>query len=535
MAIRINNIKLSLDEDISLVKAKAAKKLRVDISDIKNYKILKESIDARRKSKIEFIYSVELSVGLNDRRIAERLNDSDILFEEPAAGREIVTGSIKLEHRPVIIGSGPAGLFAGLFLAKYGYKPIIFERGKPVAERTEAVKSFWNTGELDPECNVQFGEGGAGTFSDGKLTTRIKDDRCSMVLEEFAKAGAPEDIVYNYKPHIGTDILKTVVVNIREEIKALGGEVHFSSKLTGIESKDGAVRSITINGREKIDCSVLVLALGHSARDTIEMLLRSGIIMTSKPFAVGFRIEHKQSMIDEAQYGEYANHPKLKSADYRLTYRSKKYNRPCYTFCMCPGGIVVAAASEENRTVTNGMSEYARDGENANSALVCAVTQEDFKGTGPTAGMEFQRMLEETAYRLGGGKYIAPIQRVDDFLKNRASTALGEVKPSYTRGYRLTDLNDCLPLEVSAVMKEALVSFDNKIKGFGSKDAVLTGVETRTSSPVRIERKENGQSAGIAGIYPAGEGAGYAGGIVSAAVDGIRISEEIMKIYAPFI
>lgn len=535
MTIRINNLRISLDDDISMLKGAASKKLKIKALNIREFRIVKESIDARRKGKIDFIYTVELSVDGDQKQLVDRLNDKDVVYEEPFVSRPIEYGDRKLEHKPVVIGSGPAGLFAGLLLAQNGYKPVIFERGKDVDERTKTVHQFWGTGQFDPECNVQYGEGGAGTFSDGKLTTRIKDPRCGIVLEELVKNGAPSEIIYNHKPHIGTDILKKVVSNIRNEIISLGGEVHFSSKLTDIRVQNGFLEGITINGNINIDCQVLILAIGHSARDTVKMLLGRGVMMTPKPFAVGFRIEHSQRMIDEAQYGKFADHPKLRAADYRLTYHSQKYNRPCYTFCMCPGGTVVAAASEGNRVVTNGMSEYARDRENANSAIVCGVTLEDFKSTSPMAGVEFQRHLEETAYKLGKGDYMAPVQRIDDFLKGRVTTKIGGVKPTYTRGYNFADLNLCLPLDVGAVIKEALLSFDSKIKGFGSGDGTLTGVETRTSSPVRIERSDICRSISTDGIYPAGEGAGYAGGIITAAVDGMRVSEEVMKIYAPII
>lgn len=535
MTIKINNLRISLDQDTSELKALAAKKAGLSKGEMSEFRILKESVDARRKGKIDFIYSVGFSIDGDEKAVVDRLNDRDIEFEEPLIVKEYEFGDKKLKNKPVIIGSGPAGLFAGLLLAQNGYCPVIFERGKDVDQRTDTVHKFWETGGLDTECNVQFGEGGAGTFSDGKLTTRIKDARCGIVLDEFVKCGAPPDIIYNHKPHIGTDILKKVVKNMRNEIIKLGGEVHFSSKLTGIGADCGMVSKIVINDNMSVDCDAVILAIGHSARDTVDMLVRTGVAIIQKPFAVGFRIEHNQSMIDEAQYGKFAGHPKLRAADYRLTYQSQKYGRPCYTFCMCPGGIVVAAASEQGRVVTNGMSEYKRDGENANSAIVCGVNPGDFKGTGPMAGIEFQRRLEEAAFKLGGGDYVAPIQRVDDFLSGRVTKKLGRVRPSYTRGYAFRDLNECIPIEVASVIKEALLSFDGKIRGFGSGDGILTGVETRTSSPVRIERNDMCQSISIDGLYPAGEGAGYAGGIVTAAIDGMRVAEEIMKKYAPII
>ena len=535
MTIKINNLRISLNEDVSKLSLMSARKLGVRASDIKDFNIVKESVDARHKSKIDMIYSVELSLDGNEVSLVESLNDIDVSYIEPALKWSIEIGHKKLNHRPVIIGTGPAGLFAGLILARNGYKPLIFERGRSVDERSDIVQRFWKTGEFDPECNVQFGEGGAGTFSDGKLTTRIRDARCSLVLDAFAKNGAPPEIVYSYKPHIGTDILKRVVSNIRKEIIELGGEVYFSSRLTDIKTEGGVLSGITINGNLNIDCEAVVLGIGHSARDTYEMLLRRGALLSPKPFAVGFRIEHLQRMIDEAQYGKFAGHPKLRAADYRLTYHSRKYDRACYSFCMCPGGYVVAAASEEKRVVTNGMSEHDRNAENANSAIVCSVTADDFGSTSPLSGIEFQRRLEEAAYNAGGGSYMAPVQRVDDFLSGKITRKLGGVKPSYTRGYSFADLNSIMPIDICSVIKEGLLSFDKKIKGFGSGDGILTGVETRTSAPVRIERNEHCESIQISGLYPAGEGAGYAGGIVTAAVDGMRVAEEIMKTYAPIV
>lgn len=527
MAIRINNIILNIEEDVEVVREKAAQKLRISKDAIEDFKILRESVDARKKDNIKFNYTVEVSCE-NEARAVQRVNDKDVKLETVQNNDEFSYGHRKFNHRPIVVGMGPAGMFAGLFLARKGYKPIIIERGQKVEERTASVDLFWKTGTLNLESNVQFGEGGAGTFSDGKLTTRIKDTRCDYVLETFVKAGAPEDILYSGKPHVGTDILKTVVKNIREEIIALGGEVRFNSKLEDIETKDGKIQSIRVNGDE-IPCEALVIAIGHSSRDTYSMLHNRGITLTAKPFAIGVRVEHLQSLIDENQYGKYAGHERLKAADYRLTYNSKGLSRSVYSFCMCPGGEVVAAASEDKRLVTNGMSYYKRDKENANSALVVSVAPEDFGGNNPLSGMEFQRHYEALAYKLGGGNYSAPVQLVGDFLKDRLSTKLGKVNPTYTPGYEFKQLSGCLPPYVIDALKEGIVNFDRKIKGFAADDAVLTGIETRTSAPVRIERKENLQSSAVYGVYPAGEGAGYAGGIMSAAVDGLKIAENIMK------
>lgn len=423
-------------------------------------------------------------------------------------------------------------MFAGLLMAQKGYNPIIIERGEKVEERSKSVDDFWNNENFNKESNVQFGEGGAGTFSDGKLTTRIKDSRCDFVLGEFVKAGAPEEILYMGKPHIGTDILKEVVKNIRNKIIELGGEVHFNSKLQDIVLKDNKIKSIVVNEKE-IPCEALVLAIGHSARDTYEMIFDKNIFIEAKPFAIGVRIEHLQSMIDENQYGKYAGHARLRAADYRLTYNSKG-NRGVYSFCMCPGGYVVAAASEEERLVINGMSYHKREGKNSNSAIVVSVTPKDFGSNSPLAGMEFQRHYESLAYKLGGGNYSTPVQLLGDFLKDRISKRIGNIEPTYKPGYVFRDLRDCLPDYVTDSLKEGLINFDKKIKGFGDDNAVLTGIETRTSAPIRIVRNEKLQSISLEGLYPAGEGAGYAGGIMSAAVDGLKVAEAIMKNWAPF-
>jgi len=529
MSIRVNNIVLDIDEDIEVLKVKVLKKLNLKENEIKAFKIVKESIDARKKNSIKLNYSVEVSCE-NESRIVAKAKDKDVKVQEINYNGEFQFGTKRMNHRPVIVGMGPAGLFAGLLMAQKGYKPIIIERGEDVERRTETINKFWKGRELNTESNVQFGEGGAGTFSDGKLTTRIKDNRCDYVLEELVKAGAPEEITYMGKPHIGTDILKNVVKNIRETIKTLGGEVRFSSKLEDIIIKDKALRGIIVNG-EEIPCDNLILAIGHSARDTYEMLFERGVFMSPKPFAIGARIEHLQSLIDENQYGKFATHPKLRAADYKLTYTSQKLDRSVYSFCMCPGGHVVAAASEEKTVVVNGMSYYKRDGENANSAVVVSVGPKDFGSDHPLAGIEFQRHYEKLAFKVGGENYNAPSQLVGDFLKDRKSKALGKIKPTYMPEITFGNLNECLPDYVIAAIKEALPVFDNKIRGFASSDAILTGIETRTSAPVRIDRNEDLQSISLKGIYPSGEGAGYAGGIISAAVDGLRVAEGIMKEY----
>lgn len=530
MTIRINNIALDIDEDIALLKKKTAKKLRIKEENIKKFNILRESIDARKKNTIKFNYSVEIECD-DESRIVAIANNKDVKIEDIKYDSEFNFGSKKLQHRPVVVGMGPAGMFAALLMAEKGYRPIVIERGEKVEDRSKTVEEFWNSGKLNLESNVQFGEGGAGTFSDGKLTTRIKDSRCDFVLEEFIKAGAPEEIMYKGKPHIGTDILKVVVKNIREKIIELGGEVRFNSKLQDLKIKDNKLYGIVVNG-EEVPCEALVLALGHSSRDTYEMLYKRGIFMSPKPFAIGVRIEHSQQLIDENQYGKFANHKRLKAADYKLTYTSPKTNRGVYSFCMCPGGDVVAAASEEGRLVTNGMSYYSRNKENANAAIVVTVGEKDFSGDTPLKGMQFQRHYESLAYKLGGENYHAPIQLVGDFLEDKVSQKLGSIKPSYKPGYIFADLRKCLPNGVVDTLKDGLIEFDKKIKGFAQKDAVLTGIETRTSAPVKIQRNEKLESISLQGLYPSGEGAGYAGGIMSAAVDGLKSAESIMKEYA---
>lgn len=532
MAIKINNIGLTIDEDISELEVKVAKKLKISQTDFKDFKILRESIDARKKDLIKFNYSVLVECD-KESKVVAKVNDKDVKLEEVNYDNNFKFGSKKLSHRPVIVGMGPAGMFAGLLLAEKGYNPLIIERGEQVENRTDTVNEFWKSGKLNTESNVQFGEGGAGTFSDGKLTTRIKDSRCDFVLERFVDFGAPKEIIYSGKPHIGTDILKNVVKNIRNRIISLGGEVRFNSKVENIISKEGKIVAVVVNG-EEIQTESVIFAIGHSSRDTYEMLLRNRVFMVPKPFAIGVRIEHSQRMIDESQYGKYAGHKRLKAADYKLTYTSKISGRAIYSFCMCPGGEVVGASSEENRLVINGMSNYKRNKDNANSAVVVSVGDNDFNYDTPLKGMEFQRKYEELAYNLGGGGYIAPIQLVGDFLNDRVSTKIGSITPSYKPGYEFRDLGQCLPPFIIDNLKEGLVNFDSKLRGFASLDAVMTGIETRTSAPVRIERDAKLQCLSLEGLYPAGEGAGFAGGIVSAAVDGMKTAENIMKEWSPF-
>lgn len=527
VAIRINNINVSIDDNFDVLEKKICKKLNISRDKINKLNIIKKSIDARKKNDIKFNYTVDIFCN-GEKEICSKVHDKDVRFEEFEEVKVIQSGTEELKYRPVVIGFGPAGIFAALTLARQGYQPIVYERGESVDKRTESVERFWKSGKLNLESNVQFGEGGAGTFSDGKLTTRIKDPRCTFVLEELVKAGAPSEIKYESKAHVGTDILKGVVKNIREEIKRLGGEINFNSKLEKISCVDGKLKSIIVNGKE-MPCEALVLAIGHSSRDTYEMLHKENVSMDAKAFAIGVRIEHPQEVINISQYGDNYKHPKLQAADYRLTYQSERLKRGVYSFCMCPGGVVVAAASEEGRLVSNGMSYHARDLENANSALVVTVSPEDFQGDSPLKGMEFQRHYEELAFKLGGGNYKAPVQLVGDFLNDRNSTKLGCVTPTYTAGYEFKELKNCLPDYVVEALKEGIYNFDKKIKGYAMKDAVLTGIETRTSAPVTLNRNSTLESINAEGLYPTGEGAGFAGGIISAAVDGIKVAEHIIE------
>lgn len=528
--LRVCGVKLSIDQDYSSLKNSLIKKLKISEKDLVGYKVFKQSVDARKPDTINFVYTVDVELKQEENYL-KKFKNKDISITPDLAYKYVKTGSQYLEHRPVIIGTGPAGLFAGVILSEMGYGPLIMERGADVDTRTETVRKFWEHGQLDTECNVQFGEGGAGTFSDGKLTTLIRDRRCRKVLSDMILAGAPEEIIYAAKPHIGTDRLRAVVKKLRERIISLGGEVRFNCRVTDLVIQDNQIQGVIMNGTEKLAAGVVVLAPGHSARDTFEMLYQKGVNIEPKPFSVGVRIEHPQKLIDTAQYKKFAGHPKLGPADYKLVHHAAN-GRSAYTFCMCPGGMVVAASSEKGCVVTNGMSEYFRSGANANSALLVGVEPADFGSSHPLAGVNFQRELEQKAFILGGRDYNAPVQLVGDFLKNRPSTRLGQVKPSYRKGVRLADLNECLPGFVVETIKEAIPELDRKLKGFALPEAVMTGVETRSSSPVRIIRNEF-MEASLRGLYPVGEGAGYAGGIISAAVDGIKAAEAIASRYAP--
>lgn len=529
----LNNFRVPFTKAEQPLELLASKELNLPAQAIKSVKILRQSVDARKKMALSFVYNLKLDIEGSKKQIERALKACPGLRPyslPPQFSR--TKGTRPLCFRPVVIGAGPAGYFAALILAENGYAPLLLERGDDVDTRSLKVSEFWQGGELDPESNVQFGEGGAGTFSDGKLTTRINDRRIAEVLQHFVESGAPEEILYKHKPHVGTDKLRFVVKGLRQKVIAAGGEVRFRAKLTGLLVEKGNLTGVIINGFEEIPTETVILAIGHSARDTYVMLEDSDVRMEPKAFALGVRVEHPQGLIDDIQYGQYAGHPLLGAADYQLAYQDADTARGAYAFCMCPGGKVVAAASEKGGVVTNGMSEFARDTGTANSALVVTVTPQDFNIPGALGGVEFQRTWERAAFKLGGSNYHAPIQSVQDFIQDKTSSNLG-LKPTYQPGVAEANLRESLPKDVSEVLSRALVNFENKIQGFSGEKAVLTGVETRTSAPLRIMRDESMQSVTLKGLYPIGEGAGYAGGIISAAVDGIKAAEAVIGEYAP--
>lgn len=508
----------------------AAKKLRLAPEQLKSLALVKRSVDARRKSDVKFIVTVDVQVAGSEDKLLARLRDSRVRPAPDRSYKMPKAGALPL--RPVVVGFGPAGMFAGLLLARAGLRPIVVERGGAVEDRQNAVQRFWQDRALDSECNVQFGEGGAGTFSDGKLNTGTKDERIFFVLQTLAEHGAPEEILFEAKPHIGTDRLPQTVRAIREEIRRLGGEVRFNTKMEDLLVRDGAVRGVVLacgGVRETLETRHVVLAIGHSARDTFEMLCaKTCIPMEPKPFSVGARIEHRAETIDRAQYGAFAGHPQLGAADYKLNVHLEN-GRGVYTFCMCPGGSVVGAASESGGVVTNGMSAFARDGENSNAALLVGVSPEDFGAEGPLTGVAFQRAIERAAFEAGGGDYSAPCQRVGDFLERRRTAGFGAVRPTYQPGVAPGDLRAVLPCFVCDSMAQGIREMGKRLRGFDAPDALLTAPETRSSSPVRILRGENRECPAVRGLFPCGEGAGYAGGITSAAVDGLRCAEEILR------
>lgn len=527
--IRLTNLKLKLDYCDNDIKNTVARELHIDKNAIEHLSLFRRSIDARHKNDIHFIATVDVKLNANEKTVVSKNKSKNISICEEY--RYEIPYKKDLGSRPIIVGFGPAGMFCALILAQAGQRPIVIERGDEVDKRTKAVSDFWTSSKLNTESNVQFGEGGAGTFSDGKLNTGTKDPRSRNVLNEFVLHGAPQEILYNAKPHIGTDKLRTTVKNIRNDIISLGGEIHFNTKLVDINYTDNKIKSITIQSasgnKETIESDNVVLAIGHSARDTFEMLKDSNLFMEQKPFAIGARIEHLRQNIDKAQYGAFANNKALGAADYKMNIKSKN-GRGVFTFCMCPGGMVVAAQSEENTVVTNGMSNFNRDEVNSNAALLVNVHPSDFGSDDVLAGVEFQRKIERNAFISGGENYCAPIQRVGDFLNNKNSSTLGEVTPSYRPGYKFAQLDNYLPQYITDSMREGIIAMDRKLHGFAHPDAMLTGAETRSSSPVRITRNENMQSITVQGLYPCGEGAGYAGGIISAAVDGIKCAEQIL-------
>ena len=527
--IRIRQIKLSVEKDnIQELRKKICKKINILSNDIINIKISKKSLDARNKPNIYYIYEVDIDINNEDKILKKNISNNDILKTPDETYKYPTLGNIKLNNKPIIVGSGPAGLFTAYLLSELGYKPIIIERGESVESRVKTVEHFWNTGNLNTNSNVQFGEGGAGTFSDGKLNTLVKDKyyRMKKVFEIFVSCGASPDILYTHNPHIGTDVLREVVKNMRNKIIKMGGTFLYNTCLTNLIIEDNKIKGIEINNKDIIYTDIVVLAIGHSARDTFLMLQNNNITLEPKPFAIGLRVQHSQELININQYGN--NYDKnLPTASYKLTYRTKE-GRGVYSFCMCPGGYVVNASSEKGRLAINGMSYHNRGSINANSAIVVTVNPEDY-GNNPLDGMNYQRQLEEKAYNLGNGKI--PIQLLKDFHNNVETKELGSIKPILKGNYKLSNLNAILPEYIVSSLKEAFPNFDNKIKGFNQDDTILAGIESRTSSPIRIPRDEYLESTNIKGLYPCGEGAGYSGGITTSAMDGLKVAEAIITKY----
>ncbi len=507
---------------------KACKLLRISPRQAVSTGVAKLSVDARHKTPV-LVYTIAITLENEGAELALAGSAPCVALARPAVFRPIVGSGQPLAHRPVVCGLGPAGLFAALALARQGYQPIVLERGPALEDRVKAVEHFSATGQLNPEANIQFGEGGAGTFSDGKLTTRINDELCSFVTQTLLKHGAPAEIAYKQKPHVGTDLLRGVILSIRKEIQRLGGTVHFNTKLTGLVEKGGKLAAVRTTQGE-FACDALILAVGHSARDTFLTLAQQGLPLECKPFSVGFRAEHLQTEIEKSLYHAAAGHPALPRGEYQLSHHVGQ--RCVYTFCMCPGGQVVASASEEGGALTNGMSYHARDGKNANAAVVVSVDGSDFGGD-PLKAIQFQRELEQAAFRAGGGGYQAPAQTVDSFLQAGSSLNLKRVQPTYDRGVQAANLGSLLPQQLADTLRTGLTAFDRKLRGYAAPDTVLTGLETRTSSPVRLVRGQDLQCEGMLGLYPCGEGAGYAGGIVSAAVDGLRCAQALMAAHPP--
>ena len=541
--LRITELRLPLTHAEEALRAAIVARLGVGDAALVNFRVFKRGFDARKKSAVVLTYTVDCELHDEAAVLAAHVGDPHIRVTPDTSYHFVghAASGFDATSRPVVVGFGPCGIFAALILAQMGLRPLVLERGKAVRERTQDTWGLWRKGELNPESNVQFGEGGAGTFSDGKLWSQISDPRhlTRKVLAEFVKAGAPEEILFVAKPHIGTFRLVGVVEKMRADIEALGGEIRFGQRVTDVLIEAGAIRGVTLSSGEQITADHVVLALGHSARDTFETLHARGVFMEPKPFSIGFRVEHPQSIIDTARFGPNAGNATLGAADYKLVHHAKN-GRSVYSFCMCPGGTVVAATSEPGRVVTNGMSQYSRNERNANAGIVVGVTPQDYRQDGkhdgpvnPLDGIAFQRFWESRAFELGGGTYEAPGQLVGDFIKGQASTAFGSILPSYKPGVNLTDLgarrHAALPDYAIAAMREALPAFERQIKGFSMPDAVLTGVETRTSSPLRITRGRDFQSLNVRGLYPAGEGAGYAGGIMSAGVDGIEVAEALAR------